>query len=78
MEETIVRQTYAKYKATPAQVLLAWSLQRGVAVIPKSLTPHRIKSNIQINFRLIQEDLAQLDTLGAANIKYSWDPKLVA
>lgn len=78
MEEPIVRQIYAKYKATPAQVLLAWSLQRGVAVIPKSLTPHRIKSNIQINFRLTQEDLAQLDTLGAANMKYSWDPKLVA
>ncbi|XP_050348466.1 uncharacterized oxidoreductase YtbE-like isoform X1 [Nymphalis io] len=78
MEESIVREIYGKYKATPAQVLLAWSLQRGVAVIPKSLTPHRIKSNIQINFRLSQEDLVRLDSLGKANIKYAWDPHNIA
>lgn len=33
---------------TLAQVLLAWGLRRGYAVLPKSSTPSRIVSNIQI------------------------------
>lgn len=31
-----------------AQVLLAWALRRGYAVLPKSSTPSRIESNLQI------------------------------
>lgn len=31
---------------TPAQVLLAWHVQRGVSVIPKSITPSRLRENL--------------------------------
>ncbi|KAH7139373.1 NADP-dependent oxidoreductase domain-containing protein [Dendryphion nanum] len=34
--------------STLAQVLLAWGLQRGYVVLPKSSTPERIESNFQI------------------------------
>lgn len=33
---------------TLAQVLLAWGLRRGYAVLPKSSTPSRIESNLQV------------------------------
>lgn len=33
---------------TLAQVLLAWGLRRGYAVLPKSSTPHRIESNFEV------------------------------
>lgn len=35
-----------KHGCTPAQVLIAWHVHRGTAVIPKSVTPGRIRENL--------------------------------
>eukprot|EP01059_Diplonema_ambulator_P014398 TRINITY_DN25296_c0_g2_i2.p1 TRINITY_DN25296_c0_g2~~TRINITY_DN25296_c0_g2_i2.p1 ORF type:complete len:150 (+),score=43.93 TRINITY_DN25296_c0_g2_i2:230-679(+) len=32
---------------TPAQTILRWALQKGIRVIPKSVTPSRISENLQ-------------------------------
>ena len=37
-----------KYNKTPAQVLLRWATQRGLAVIPKSNNPKRLKQNLEV------------------------------
>lgn len=53
---------------TPAQILLNWSASRGNIVLPKSLTAHRIQSNMEsFGFALSSEDLAELDALGNEN-----------
>jgi diketogulonate reductase-like aldo/keto reductase len=50
---------------TPAQVIIRWHLQHGVVVIPKSVNPDRIRSNVQIaDFSLTDDDMAALDALG--------------
>jgi diketogulonate reductase-like aldo/keto reductase len=45
----------SKNNVTLAQVLIAWGLRRGYAVLPKSSNPERIRSNAQL-IRLSNED----------------------
>ncbi|MFI9168605.1 aldo/keto reductase [Streptomyces lincolnensis] len=53
-----------KHGRTPAQVVLRWHLQLGNVVIPKSVTPSRIKENIEVfDFTLDTEDLAAISAL---------------
>jgi diketogulonate reductase-like aldo/keto reductase len=53
-----------KHGRTPAQVVLRWHLQLGNIVIPKSVTPSRIKENIEVfDFSLDDEDLGAISAL---------------
>ncbi|GEC03304.1 oxidoreductase [Streptomyces spinoverrucosus] len=53
-----------KHNRTPAQVVLRWHLQLGNVVIPKSVTPSRIRENIDVfDFSLDTEDLAAISAL---------------
>ncbi|MER5772150.1 aldo/keto reductase [Streptomyces sp. NPDC001985] len=53
-----------KHGRTPAQVVLRWHLQLGHVVIPKSVTPSRIRENIDVfGFELDADDLAALGAL---------------
>lgn len=45
LEEPIVLAIAERLSITPAQVLLAWALQRGTAAIPKSVNSERLAQN---------------------------------
>jgi 2,5-diketo-D-gluconate reductase A len=49
---------------SPAQVVLRWHIQRGDIVFPKSVTPARVKENIDIfDFELSGEDVESITSL---------------
>jgi 2,5-diketo-D-gluconate reductase A len=62
-DETIVTVA-AHHERTPAQTILRWHLQLGNVVIPKSVTPERIRENIEIfDFELSEDDMAAIARL---------------
>jgi diketogulonate reductase-like aldo/keto reductase len=63
-----------KYHQTPAQILIRWTLQHEVVVIPKSSHRERILENADIyDFEISSADMAELDALDE-NLRLSWDP----
>lgn len=69
-----------KYGKTPAQVILRWHLQRGIAVIPKSTHRARMEENFNVfDFSLTEEDMAAIAALdkGQSSFFFHTDPNMV-
>ncbi|KAK5923026.1 hypothetical protein CgunFtcFv8_000032 [Champsocephalus gunnari] len=61
LEDPVVADIAKKHRHSPAQVLLRFHVQQGVAVIPKSDKPHHILENTKIfDFSLTEEDMRAL------------------
>ncbi|WP_037570574.1 aldo/keto reductase [Phaeacidiphilus oryzae] len=59
-----IRQLAGKYDKSPAQIVLRWHMQLGNIAIPKSVTPSRIRENIDVfDFELTQTDMDLISTL---------------
>ncbi len=61
LQEPAVTAISEKHGCTPAQVLIAWSISRGVAVIPKTVNEDRLVENFKASeIKLDREDLRSL------------------
>ena len=49
LQDPVVTAIAKRVEKTPAQVLLAWAIQRGTALLTTSTTPGRIKENFQVS-----------------------------
>jgi 2,5-diketo-D-gluconate reductase A len=64
LSDPVITALAQKYDKTPAQVVLRWHLQLGNVVIPKSVTPSRIRENIDVfDFELAEDDVTSIDDL---------------
>ncbi|MNR87381.1 2,5-diketo-D-gluconic acid reductase A [compost metagenome] len=62
--DPVIGELAAKYGKSPAQIVIRWNLDSGQIVIPKSVTPSRLRENLAVmDFRLEPDDLARLTTL---------------
>lgn len=64
LEYDMLKELAEKYNKTVPQIALRWLNQRGIVAIPKSITPSRIISNIDIyDFELSEDEMKRLATL---------------
>ncbi len=62
--EPVVLALTKKYNKTPAQILLRFLTQKGIAVIPRSTQPEHIKENFDLfDFTLTADEMTQLAAL---------------
>jgi diketogulonate reductase-like aldo/keto reductase len=70
----VLQELAKKYSKSIAQIVLRWNLDKGVVVLPKSVTPARIRENFEVfDFKLDVEDIARIDALNQ-NIRTGADP----
>ena len=64
LEDPKLAEIGRKHGKTPAQIVLRWHLELGLVAIPKSVTPSRIKENLDVfDFRLDADDMAAIKGL---------------
>lgn len=65
LEDPVIDRIAEKNNATPAQILLAWNMQRGVAVIPKAVEEKHLRENLAaLNVELDAGDMAAIASIG--------------
>lgn len=89
LEIPLIQSLAKTHNVTPAQILLAWGLQRGTAVIPKTVNTQRLEENIAAaDLSLSHEEMNEIKTLdkhyrlltgslwgGPYSYEYLWDEK---
>lgn len=64
LENPVIKEIAEKHDASPGQILIKWSEQRGTAVIPKSTNEKRIKENLEsANYQLDEDDMKKIADL---------------
>jgi diketogulonate reductase-like aldo/keto reductase len=73
--EPALVQVAERLGKSPAQVLVRWSLERGVTTIPKSTNPLHLAENVDVfAFELSESDCTLLDGFHSTNLRCTWDP----
>ncbi|KAF9888303.1 hypothetical protein FE257_008876 [Aspergillus nanangensis] len=78
IDQPLLKEIAEKYGKTPVQVVLAWGINSGRSVIPKSVVDWQIDQNLEADFELQPEDMAQIATLDAKarfndpSLDYEW------
>ncbi|KAJ6084202.1 hypothetical protein N7486_011002 [Penicillium sp. IBT 16267x] len=70
IDDPTVAEIAKKLNKDPAQLLISWAIQRGSAVLPKSVTPSRIESNFE-DFIIPDADYEALNKLNR-NARYNY------
>ncbi len=70
LENEVIKNIAQKHQATPAQILIQWAIERGTVVIPKSVSPERIKQNFEA--QTISLDTADMEQIKTLNRNYRY------
>ncbi|KAL7694466.1 putative aldo/keto reductase, NADP-dependent oxidoreductase domain-containing protein [Plasmopara halstedii] len=74
MHDQTLQKIANEVSATPAQVLIAWTLSKGFVTLPKSVDESRIKENLEAAKLILTTE--QMETLNGLDTYFvtAWDP----
>ncbi|KAK3044441.1 hypothetical protein LTS18_001281 [Coniosporium uncinatum] len=65
LNSTVMKEIAKERSCTAAQVALAWNMERGAVVIPKSKHERYIEENLgSLNCQLLEQDYPRIEELG--------------
>ena len=74
-DDPVLSEIATNHNKKPSQVILRWDLEHGIATIPKTVNPERMRENAAIfDFQLRAEEVAAIDAL-ACNGRIGVDPR---
>ena len=74
MKNAEVQAMADRHGKSYAQIMLRWCIENGLVLLPKSVTPDRVRENIELyDFELYLEELQALAKLNR-NLRTCWDP----
>lgn len=72
----LLQEIAQKYQKSPAQVLIRWILQHGLATIPKTISENHMRENTDVfDFEIAAVDMTRLDNLNE-NYHAAWFSRL--
>jgi D-xylose reductase len=64
LDQPAVREAAARHGKTPAQIVLRWGVQRGTAIVPKTVRAERLRENLALfDFELSADEMRQISDL---------------
>lgn len=78
IDQPILQELGRKYGKSAVQVVLAWGINNGRSVIPKSVVDWEIVENVAADFELDAEDMKKIEKLDAKarfndpSLDYEW------
>lgn len=64
MKHPVLMEIAEQYHKSVAQLSLRWIIQKGIVPLPKSVTPERIKNNLEVfDFEISKQDVERIDKL---------------
>ncbi len=79
-ENEILKKIGEKYNKTTGQVMLRWNIQRGISVLPKTVSKERMLENISVfDFSLSDEDMKAISALDTQTSLFfsHYDPSII-
>jgi diketogulonate reductase-like aldo/keto reductase len=77
LDDPVVVEVARSLGKTPAQILIAWGVQKGYASLPKTVTPARLGQNADVFFVIPDDEMCKLDSLDCG-LTTGWDPTTYA
>jgi len=75
LDDPAINAIGKKHGKSAAQVILRWNMDLGISAITKTVTPSRMKENIDIfDFKLDAEDIAAINALDTGKTRVIRDP----